>query len=368
MNIIRLKQQAQGFHLRCADAPDTSGQNAAALASAKLSEDQFNWFKGEYERTAPDRAEASRRANEASDIQLEAARKNNEIADDYWKYQKDVFRPVEQGLVEDAQNYDTPERRAEAAQSAGAGVEQQISAQRDATARALARSGVDPSSGKTAALMGSQDIMAAKAKAGATNAAERNVETQGWARRMDAASLGRNLASNQATSSQVATQAGSAGANTGMMPLAANQTGSSLMQTGFNGAMAGQGQAGQIYGNIANTQANNRNSGLLGSLGGVAGMFLASDENMKEDIEPTDDTAAMRALRNLDVKKWRYKEKEGLGTEEHIGPMAQDVQAEAGDGVAPGGKAIDMISMNGMTIAALQNVDRRLARVEKEKR
>lgn len=350
----------------CADAPDTSGQNAAALAASKLSQDQFDWFKGEYERQAPERAEAQRRATEASDLQLSSAKENQEIARDYYDYQRSTFRPVEERLVKDATEYDTPERRAEAAQAAGAGVEQQVSAQRDASMRALARAGVDPSSGKMAATMGTQDILAAKAKAGASNAAEQRVEAQGFARRMDAASLGRGLASNQATSSQIASQQGSAGAATGQMPLQASATGAGLMQTGFSGALAGQQVAGNIYGDIARTQASSNNNGAIGALGSIAGGFIArSDENAKEDIEDTSGSAAMRAVREMPVKEWQYKPEEGLGTERHVGPMAQDVHAAAGEAAAPGGKNIDLVTMNGMAIAALQDVDRRLKKMEK---
>ena len=41
------------------DAPDYSGVNAAAVASAELGRDSFEWFKSEYERTAPERAAAA---------------------------------------------------------------------------------------------------------------------------------------------------------------------------------------------------------------------------------------------------------------------------------------------------------------------
>lgn len=85
-----------------------------------------------------------------------------------------------------------------------------IAAQRGATMRAMERSGVNPASGKAMALQGSMDIGAAKAKAkaGAANAAMKAVEQQGYARRMDAANLGRNIASAQGTNASIASQLG----------------------------------------------------------------------------------------------------------------------------------------------------------------
>ena len=44
--------------------------------------------------------------------------------------------------------------------------------------------------------------------------------------------------------------------------------------------------------------------------------------------------------------------------------MAQDVQKNMGDKVAPGGKVIDMVSMNGITMGAVQELAKRLKKIE----
>ena len=47
----------------------------------------------------------------------------------------------------------------------------------------------------------------------------------------------------------------------------------------------------------------------------------------------------------------------------HTGPMAQDVQRTMGDKVAPKGKKIDLVSMNGITIAAVQGLSQKVDRL-----
>ena len=72
-------------------------------------------------------------------------------------------------------------------------------------------------------------------------------------------------------------------------------------------------------------------------------------------------------MRRLSVESWKYKK--GIADEgDHIGPYAEDVQREFGDRVAPGGKVIDMISMIGVNLAALQALDSKVAGLEKAQR
>jgi hypothetical protein len=44
--------------------------------------------------------------------------------------------------------------------------------------------------------------------------------------------------------------------------------------------------------------------------------------------------------------------------------MAQRVRQTMGEEVAPGGKAIDVVSMNGKLIAGMQALTKRVARIE----
>lgn len=258
--------------------PDQSGQNAAALQQANLSAEQLAWTKQIYADTAPDRADALARAKLISNAQLDAQTKQTALTDEYANYNRTTFRPLEQGIVADASAYDTPERRDEAAGRAVAGVETSLAAQRGATMRDMERSGVNPSNGKMMAMQGAMDLGAAKLKVGADTAARTQIETLGAAKKMDAASLGRNLAANQATSAGIAINQGNA-SSANMASLAGiNASGVGIMNSGYAGAQAGLAGAANTYGNIANTQAkaNDSSSSMYGALGTVGGAYAGS--------------------------------------------------------------------------------------------
>ena len=276
MNILDLKRQAQGWHYQCSDAPDMSGQNAAALAQAEMSKEQLAWAKQIYAETAPDRAAATQRANAVSDAQLESMDTQTAMAKEYDAYNKSTFRPLEQRLVKEAEGYDTAERRSAASAEAVSGVEQQISAQREASARNLERSGVAPGSGKSLALQGGMDIGAAKLKAGASYKAGKDIETQGRALRMDAIGLGKGLVGSQATSAGLALTAGNSSAANGQASGNITAQGNQIMTSGFSGAQSGMAGAASTYGNIANTELKaGDNSGVWGAVGSVAGAAVA---------------------------------------------------------------------------------------------
>lgn len=235
-------------------APDTSGQNAAALMQAELSKEQLDWAKQIYAESTPERNEANARANEISDAQLAATKQQTQIAADAYNDYKSTYQPLEQSLVAEAQGYDTPERRAAEAAKASADVQAQVDAQRGATMREQERSGVNPASGKIMALQGAMDLGAAKLKAGAANMAVRQVETVGAAKKADAANLGRGIASSQATNASLAMQQGNSSVANSGAALAATNSGTATMQQGFSGAQAGLAGASNTYGSIAAAQ------------------------------------------------------------------------------------------------------------------
>jgi hypothetical protein len=50
---------------------------------------------------------------------------------------------------------------------------------------------------------------------------------------------------------------------------------------------------------------------------------------------------------------------------ENTGPMAQDVNAAMGEEAAPGGTEINLISMNGKAMAAIQSLDKKITGLAK---
>lgn len=350
----------------CADAPDTSGMNAAAKANAEISKEALAFYKQTYAEQAPQREAAAKIAMDVANQQLESSKQNTAISNDYWNYQKDTFRPLEEGIVADAQTYDTAARRESAASEAVADVGMQAEAARQAQTRQQQRMGVNPSSGKAMALQSQMGMAEALGKAGAANTARDKIELQGYARKMDAANLGRGLASSQATSAGVALNAGNSAVGNAGTPLTQANQATATMGQGFSTAMQGNSSAGQMYGQVAQiqNQANSANSELMGSLGSAAGMFL-SDETKKKDIKPVDDEQALAAVKETPVSSWKYKDGQGDGGQ-HVGPMAQHVQKNMGDKVAPGGKMVDLVSLNGVNMAATAALARKVDKLTKK--
>ncbi|APW38437.1 hypothetical protein RD110_15550 [Rhodoferax koreense] len=342
-----------------------TASNAIAASQVQLSQEQLDWAKQIYGETAPDRAAAAQRAQQVSDAQLASMNTQTQIAQESNDYQKGTFRPLEQGIVADAQNYDTAARRDEKAAQAIADVSQQAGLAQASTNRDLARKGVVPGSGKSLALNNQLALGTATASAAASTKARDAVELQGYARKLDAANLGRGLSSSQATSAGLALTAGNSSSQNANAALGATTSGTGLVQQGYQGAQQGLSSAGNIYGQVANieNQANN-NSGVMGALGqlGGAAIFKYSDKRMKHSIRKISGKKALKALSSAKPSTWKYKKGSPAddGGKTHAGPMAQDMQRALGDRVAPGGRMIDMVAESGVHHAAINELHKQV--------
>jgi Chaperone of endosialidase len=178
--------------------------------------------------------------------------------------------------------------------------------------------------------------------------------------------LGRGVVTQGAQQAQMSLNSGNSGVSNSQVPLNVASQGVGMMGQGFQGAMQGYNNAGNLALGQYRTQvdASQRSNGMWGALGQVGGALIASDENQKENIEGMDDSEGTKAVRKMPVSRYKYKK--GVADEDyHIGTMAQDAHKAAGERVAPGGKTIDLISMNGITLAAIRDVDKRLQKLEK---
>lgn len=252
---------------------NSAAQNAATMMQLATNQEQLNWAKQVYAQEAPQREAAAALAGQVSQAQLDQMRQQTAIAAQAQQDYNEIYRPIEQRLATEAENYDTPEKRAAASAEAVASVEKNLAQQRGATMREMERAGVDPSSGKAANMQASLDLNAAKLKAGAGNAASKAVETIGYARRMDAASLGRGIASSQGTNAGLASTLGSSAVGTANQGIAAAQSGNAGMQAAYGNAVQGYGAAANSFGNMASAQqqaAASRNSSAAAGVGAVA--------------------------------------------------------------------------------------------------
>lgn len=135
-------------------------------------------------------------AARASNTSADATQLQSQIAADQWDRYKTIYAPLEEGMVKDAQNYDSPENYAKAAGDASATVSEQFSKARDRLGRTP---GLDPSSGAYQASLSGLDLAQAASDATQQNAARQKVKDTAYARKTDALSLGKGLPAQAST-------------------------------------------------------------------------------------------------------------------------------------------------------------------------
>lgn len=102
------------------------------------------------------------------------------------------------------------------------------------------------------------------------------------------------------------------------------------------------------------TSDRNKKKNIKPFLSGIKSRFAVSDVNVKENIK-TPKGSFLDKIRNTGVFSWMYKDGEG-DENKHLGPMAQDVKKNMGEEAAPGGKKIDLVNLNGINMAATQEL------------
>ena len=328
--------------------PDYTPLAEASAESArimgKLGDDQLAFAKQQYDRSQPLLERVANQQMAAQSEQMAQAR-------DYYNYQQDTFRPVERGLVADAQRFNTDAYANELASkaSADAGLAfGQVQAQNQRASRSM---GANPNSGMYAGMQQASGLALAANRANAMTNARTQADQMGYARRLDAVGMGRGLAGASSAAYGGANQAGtmaggnaqSAGQNyMGNMGAAGN-----TYNAGFNTQMSG-------LGSILNSQsemyvnAGKDNAAMIGAVAGAgAKMYtggFGSDERVKENI--VDVGVDQRTA--LTLYEFNYKERFGDPNIRYRGVMAQEVELSypdavftRTDGVFKGYKTVD---------------------------
>lgn len=216
--------------------------------------------------------------------EIDVSRANQTRADEYAQYERSTFRPLERGIVADAAAFDTDAKRQELAGQAVSDVNTSFSNARGQESRALQRMGLNPNSGRFAAMNSQLTLGQAATQAGSMNKARADAENIAFARKMDAAGLGRNLATNSSTAYGVALAANQQARTGAMAPAGVMGAGYSGAQQGYSSAAGSYGTAGNIYGQEFNArmrgyEASQAASGALASgigsmVGTAAGAYI----------------------------------------------------------------------------------------------
>lgn len=260
--------------------PDFGPVAAASERAAELSYDmavqQLDWAQEQY---FLDR--------DVSDLVIESAmeqmdRMEADAARDRERYEQ-IYQPLEDQLVQEAIEYDSPWRREEQAGLAMADVSQQFDTARDEASARLESFGIDPGQTRAAALDVSTRTQEAAARAGAGNIARQQTENTGRALRAGAVDIGRGYPAQITGSTTLGMQAGNQAVNSG---IATTATGAQSMGTpaqhmgnsvsAINGWWNG---LNNMYGNqirafSAEQQADSGWGSALGLIGGIGGRML----------------------------------------------------------------------------------------------
>jgi len=270
--------------VKAPDPPDLSPMAEGSVEAARIAQEvameQLAWAR---EQDALNRELLNRVIASQEAIQEETLRNARRDRERY----EQIYQPLEDNLVQEFLDYDTPERRQEESGRAIADVNAAFEAQRRNALQRLESYGVDPSQTRNAALDISLRTQQAAAAAGAASAAKRATEQTGRALRAEALNIGRGYPSNVAGSYGQSIAAGNS------MVGNANQTtatsGNVMQGAGgyLNTAMAGYGQGANIMSQGYQNQMQQYNAnqqsmtGALSALGGIAGMFMADGGSPK---------------------------------------------------------------------------------------
>lgn len=261
----------------CADAPDyPTAQMEQQIELSRelgnryleLSEQQQGWAEDQWDQTYSLLQDTLGTQTSISKEQWENAKK------DRARYEE-KFQPLEDNLIQEFRDYDSPERRALESGRAQAGVQQAFDAQRRNAEKRLEGYGIDPSETRGQAIDAEARINAAAQMAGQGNQARKQVEQTGRALRADAINIGKGLPSQVAQSYGQAIQAGNSamGNQTGAVASGANTMGTGSQFLSGAGGMNAQTMGGinNMYsGQLTGFNAQGTPMGLLGDVAGTA--------------------------------------------------------------------------------------------------
>lgn len=268
-------------------APLAQSSKESAQIMAGLGREQLGFARQQYAEIAPYLRDIARQQMAAQDEQMRQAR-------DYYRYQTETFRPVERGLVAEAQKFNTEEYRNQLAQQAAADAGRAFGLTQQASQRASAAMGVNPASGRFAGMQQQANTQLAAQRAGAMTGTRQQAQQMGWAKRLDVTGLGRGLPGASTAAYAGATGAGTAAGGSFMAPGTQFSNiysqGAGLIGSGRQMYQQGLGQIvntqGQIY--AADLSKPDPFGTIIGAgLGGFAsgGFKFPSDIRLKENIE-----------------------------------------------------------------------------------
>lgn len=252
----------------CCSDQDTSGQEAMAQANERVGMRALDLN----ERQFADNKELQRefltliRENNESDKAVKDMQLG--LMGDEQTRRREIFNPLEEGLVNEAKEFDSAARVSSEMGKADAAVVKAYSRAVEGSSRDQLRMGVNPNSGKALALRENAALGLASSAASASTAAGERTKAKGFAMRMDAAGLGRNLATNQTAAADSALRAGQSQVSSMGAGINVGNEGMRTANQGFGTASGAFTSAGNLYGDAAEAKYNSNPMTQIGKIAG----------------------------------------------------------------------------------------------------
>lgn len=277
--------------------PGMIANAAATEAVAKIQQETaaeyLKFSKEQYADMKPFAEKIAAAQIATSEKQTAIADRNDARAQEYSDYEKNTYRPLEKSIVDSAQNYDTDAKREQLAAQGIADVASAADRQRRAVTDQMAQYGINPNSNRFAFINAQLGQEEGAARAGAANKARTDAEQLGYARKLDAASLGRNLSSNASTAYGIATTAGNSSVNSGSAGIGTMSAPGAALSSSYGQTSNMYGNAANAYGSAGNqynnmqrnamdayktqTASDNAVWGAIGQIGGMAAAAKFAD-------------------------------------------------------------------------------------------
>jgi hypothetical protein len=249
-------------------APDMSGANDAAVSQAAIAREQWNDYKTLFAPVILEEMQrqgdvGARMADLAEEEQRFGIDRTRRFDDEYWNY----AAPISRQIADDARAFNTEAKREELAGIAGADWQQGFDGAMQQQQRGLQRMGVNPNSGRFAAMGNQMALGNAAGLAGAQNMARRQAEAIAEDKMKTALAATTNNAGFATNTSQVAQGWGAQGMNTmGMQGALAGLGGLNQSAQGVGSNYAG---AGNTFTGIAGVQQQAQASNPMNQLMGI---------------------------------------------------------------------------------------------------
>lgn len=232
----------------------------AAMANAQLSKDFLQMSKEQYQEGLKRQDVTDALTGKVVAQQMATQDQANQWAKEDRERTKSVFQPLQDDFIKTANEYDTPEKQAEAAAQAQADIAKQSAVQGQVAERNMASMGVNPNSGRFAGVSRAMATDTALASAGAANNARQTVRDKAIALKGDAINMGNGLASSAAAAYGIGTNAGNSAVGNNGAANANFYQNNAARQSGMNSAVGANQSAGGMMNSLYGNQISGYNA------------------------------------------------------------------------------------------------------------